>query len=97
MKIEQHIKAAFTSPLGNILAVANLAMLAIAGSFQLARGYNDFAALVHDLNAPAMAASIFLTRSFEMTLLVPVLIYLQWIFIAGFAKFIATAIKPATD
>jgi hypothetical protein len=97
MKIKELVVESFTSPFINLLAIANLVMLAIVGSFQLLRGYNAFAALVHDLNAPAIAASILLTGSYKMTLLVPPFIYLQWIMIGAFAKFVAFHVRPRID
>ena len=97
MKIKEILIESFRSPFVNLLAIANLTMLAVVGSFQLLRGYNSFAALVHDLNAPAIAASILLTGSYKMTLLIPPFIYLQWIFIGAFAKLIASHLKPKTD
>jgi hypothetical protein len=97
MKIKEILIESFRSPFYNLLAIANLTMAAIVGSFQLARGYNDLAALVHDLNGPAIAASILLTGSFKMTLLIPPFIYLQWILIGAFAKFVGLHTKSATD
>jgi hypothetical protein len=97
MKIKEILITSFKSPFSNFLAIANLAMVAIVGFLQLPRGYNSFAMLVHELNAPAIIGSIMLTGSYKMTMLIPPLIYLQWIFIGAFAKFVGLLAKPTAD
>ena len=92
MKIKEHLKDAFTNPLGNLLAVANLAMLAFVESTLSLRpeGYDK---LVCDLNGPAVVASVILTGKLTSFALIPPLVYLQWVFIGWMARRIAAAIR----
>lgn len=93
MKIKELVIESFTSPFINLLAIANLVMLAFIEAFQIGRP-SDFIQLFRDLNAPALITSVVLTRSMASFALIPPLVYLQWIFIGAFAKFIAFHIKP---
>ncbi len=94
MRIKEILIQTFTTPFANLVAIANLSMFAVVGAFGLVHDHSEFAALVHKLNAPAFIASVIVTGSFKMTLLVPLLIYLQWIFIGAFAKFVAFHMRP---
>lgn len=88
MKTKEILVESSKSPFANLLAIGNLVMFGIVGSFQLMRAHSSFAELAHDLNAPAIAVSILLTGSYKMTMLIPPLIYCQWIIIGAFAKFV---------
>jgi hypothetical protein len=92
MKIRKLAIDSFTDPFANLLAIANLVMVALAGTFALFRT-SPFIEVIRDLNAPAIVASVVLTRSMTSFILIPPLIYLQWIFIGGFAKFLAAKLK----
>lgn len=93
MRIKEILIESFRSPFANLLAIANLTMMALVGSYASFRpgGYAD---LVCDLNLPAILASMILMRSTDAAALVPPLIYLQWIFIAAFAKFVSYHARP---
>ena len=62
-------------------------------------GYNPSTStsVIYELNGPAIVASILLTGSMNSLLLVPPLIYLQWICIGAFAKLIASHWKMKAD
>ncbi|MEO7674968.1 MAG: hypothetical protein ABIU09_12930 [Pyrinomonadaceae bacterium] len=97
MKIQKLAIETLTSPFANILAIANLTMVALMGSFGFNR-LDAFGKLVHDLNAPAIAVSVIIIGSYDCLAVVPPLIYLQWIVIAGFAKFLTAEIRqPPID
>jgi len=94
MKIKELAIQSFTNPFGNILAITSLAMFSL-GQNQLfwSQGWEK---LANDLNAPAiLIASILIGKSAGLVL--PPLIYLQWIFIGGFAKAMAREIKSEVD
>ena len=93
MKIERHLKAAFTSPLGNILAIVNVAMLSFVDGTLIFRP-GAYEQLVCDLNAPAVLASVILTGKLTSFALLPPLVYLQRISIASVARIIAAKIRP---
>lgn len=88
MKIREILIESLKSPFANLLAVANLTMLVIVESLPLSRGHNSLTMLVHQANAPAILASIGITGSNEMSLVMPPLVYLQWILVVAFAKFL---------
>ena len=84
MKIREFLHASFTNPFGNLLAIANLTLLFVGTDQKL----------MSDLNRPAIIVSQIIGGEFTAGLFVLQLIYLQWIFIGGFAKSIAAKIRP---
>lgn len=92
MKIKEILIESFKSPFLNILAIANLSLMALLVS---SSGFDPgtSTSMVYDLNGPAIIASILLTGSMKSFALVPPLIYLQWISIGAFAKFVASHAK----
>ena len=87
MKIKQHIVLAFTNPLGNLLAVANLAMLAIGHGYF--HSFHSIGKLADDLSMPATLTSFALVGSADSGLILPPMVYLQWIFIGWLARILA--------
>ena len=63
MKIKEHIILAFTNPLGNLLAAANLAMLALGHG--LFHSFHGFGKLANDLSMPAALTSFALVGSVD--------------------------------
>ncbi len=92
MKIKEHLHFAFTNPLGNLLAVVNLAMMAL--SYNLLQSVRGFGKLANDMSFPATMASYLLVGRADSSLIIPPLIYLQWIFIGWLAHVIARQIQP---
>lgn len=90
--MREFLKQSFTNPLGNLLAAANLLMIISEEVDLLSSSING--KFVYDLNRPAVIASQFLGGEFTAGLFVLQLVYLQWIFIGGFAKFVALTIHP---
>jgi hypothetical protein len=85
----------FKSPFFNLLAIANLILIATAFSLPplAPRGTLTIA-----LNLPALVVSRILAGPlYQSFVLVPPLVYLQWIFIGAFAKLIASHFKLKTD
>ncbi|MGB7210503.1 MAG: hypothetical protein WBD27_17750 [Pyrinomonadaceae bacterium] len=95
MKIKEHLHFAFTNPVGNLLAVANLAMMAL--SHNLLQSVRGFGKLANDMSFPATLASYVLVGSSDSSLIIPPLVYLQWIFIGWLAHVIARQIHPMSD
>lgn len=95
MKIKEILIESFRSPFVNLLAISNLVMLALIEAFEI--GLHDTVQIFRDLNAPALVVSFVVTRSMASFVLIPPLVYLQWIFIGAFAKLIASHLKPKTD
>lgn len=93
MKIKEILIESFQSPFFNLLAISNLALIAMIGSYGSFQP-GGFANIVCDLNRPAILTSIVLMRSFDSAAAVPPLVYLQWIFIGAFAKFVAFHFRP---
>ena len=98
MKIKEILIESFKSPFFNLLAIANLGMIALAGSLPLPGTMSPLSLpvikLITALNLPALAASwILVPRPFRTFLLVPPFVYLQWIVIGVFAKFIASRLE----
>ncbi len=93
MKIKEHLKQCFTSPFGNVLAITNLVLFAI-GDISLFR-FDGYRELLFDLNSPAVLISRVLMDPRISDLIVPPLIYLQWVFIGWLARVIARKIQPA--
>lgn len=92
MKIKEHLHFAFTNPIGNLLAIANLAMLALSHNWlQSVRGFGK---LARDMSFPATLASYVLVGSSDSNLIIPPLVYFQWIFIGWLAHVIARQIRP---
>ncbi len=91
MKMREFLKQSFTNPLGNFLALTNLMML-ISVEIHVTGIGEKF---ISDLNRPAIVASQLIGGEFTAGLFVLQLVYLQWIFIGGIAKFIALTIRPA--
>jgi hypothetical protein len=92
MKIKEHVHSAFTNPVGNFLAIANLAMLAL--SHNLLQSVRGLGKLAKDMSFPATLASYVLVGSSDSSLIIPPLVYLQWIFIGWLAHVIARQIQP---
>jgi hypothetical protein len=90
MRIRNLLSQSFTNPLGNLLAAANLLMVL---SLALGMPWID-GKFVYDLNRPALLAGLYLGGKPTAVLFVLQFIYLQWIFIGGFAKFLAALITP---
>jgi hypothetical protein len=91
MRIRQFLSNSFTNPLGNLLAAANVMMV-----FALGLGMTGInGKFVYDMNRPAILASQGLGGEFTAGLFILQLVYLQWILIGGFAKFIAARLKAA--
>ncbi len=88
MKIKEILVESFKSPYANLLAIVNVIMFVIVESLPLSRGHNSITMLVHQANAPAILASIGITGSNEMSFFIPPLVYLQWILVVAFAKFL---------
>lgn len=95
MKIKEHLHFAFTNPLGNLLAITNLAMLAL--SYNLFQSVRGFGKLANDMSFPATLASYVLVGRYDASLIIPPLVYLQWIFIGWLAHVIARQIQPISD
>jgi hypothetical protein len=101
MKIKEILIESFKSPFFNLLAIANLSLITLAGSFPfrgtISGGMEPLIRLITAINLPALAASwLLVPRPFRTFLLVPPLVYLQWIFIRAFAKMIAYHIRLKT-
>ncbi len=97
MKMKEILIESFKSPFLNLLAIANLSLMAVLVSNW---GFNPSTttSVIYELNGPAIVMSILLTGSVKSFVLVPPLIYLQWIFIGAFAKFVANTIRvPEVD
>lgn len=95
MKIKESLSESFKSPLFNLLAIANLSLIAIAGLFPMYRFSRVFA-LVALIDLPSFAVSWFLAPMRPLAL-VPPLIYLQWIAIGACAKLAASRIELSVD
>lgn len=96
MKIKEILVESFKSPLFNLLAIANLIMIAfsVTVSFPLIV-FTPFTKLVISLNLPALASSRVLAEQYsDMFIFIPPLVYLQWIMIGTLAKLIASRWKP---
>ena len=96
MRIKELLVESFKSPFLNLLAIVNLSLMAFLVSNA---GYNHSTStsVIYELNGPAIIASIILTGSMKSFILVPPLIYLQWISIGIFDKLVASQIKLKTD
>lgn len=96
MKIKEILIESFKSPFFNLLAIANLSLMAVIVS---TTGFNLNAQtnFVYELNAPAIVFSVLLTGSMKSFILIPPLIYLQWISIGALAKFAALLSRPPLD
>ena len=95
MKIKEHVQLAFTNPVGNLLAVANLAMLSLGQN--LFHSFRGFGKLANDLSLPATLASYVLVGSADSGLILPPLVYLQWIFVGWLAHAIGSQFQPMSD
>jgi hypothetical protein len=97
MKIKEILIESFKSPFFNLLAIANLILIATAfsDSFPALTPRGTFAMA---LNLPALVASRIIAGPLHQSFaLVPPLVYLQWIFIGAFAKFVGLLAKPTAD
>lgn len=95
MRIKEILIESFKSPFFNLLAIANLILIATAFTIPLSTPAGKLAAI---LNLPAFAAArIMAGPLYHSFAIVPPLVYLQWIFIGVFAKLIASRIKPRVD
>jgi len=96
MNIKETLVESFRSPFFNLLAIANLIMIAftvsiLPGEFLL----TPLSKLAISLNLPALVSSrLLVSQPSDMFLFVPPLVYLQWIAIGAFAKSIACYLKP---
>ena len=98
MKIKEILIESFKSPFFNLLAIANLSMIALAGSLPWPGTTSPLTIpvikLITALNLPALAVSwILVPRPLRTFVLVPPFVYLQWILIGAFAKFIASRLE----
>ncbi len=90
MKIKEILIESFKSQFFNLLAIANLVLIAITfgGPFPFLTSKGFLTAL---LNLPAITVSRVLAGPLKHNFaLVPPLVYLQWILIGAFAKFVAS-------
>lgn len=95
MKIKEILVESFKSPFFNLLAIANLVLIATAFSGPFS-SFTRWGSLTMALNLPALVVSRVLTGPlYQNFVLVPPLVYLQWIFIGAFAKFIASTVRSA--
>ena len=92
MKTKEHIILALTNPLGNLLAITNLAMLALGHGFF--HSFHGLGKLADDLSMPATLTSFALVGSVDSGLILPPMVYLQWIFIGWLARIIARQLQP---
>ncbi|MGD9561800.1 MAG: hypothetical protein AB7F88_06230 [Pyrinomonadaceae bacterium] len=92
MKIKELLVESFKSPFFNLLAIANLSLMAVLVS---TGGFNpgSSTSFVYELNGPAIVVSVLLTGSMKSFSVVPPLIYLQWISIGTVSRFIANTIR----
>ena len=104
------IRELFTNRLGNVLAIANLSLIAInASGISAYFSLNAWMRLSFLLNVPARIASVIVlgnpfipdgpwqTRLSHYALGTLVLVYMQWISIGWIARRIAQAIQPKQD
>lgn len=77
------------SPSGNFFAIVNLSMIALVGSIQFSH-VNSLVKFIVLVNSPALAIGFLLKERVVGVLLV----YVQWILIARFAKFLAAKLRP---
>ncbi|HMQ04402.1 MAG TPA: hypothetical protein PKD26_10840 [Pyrinomonadaceae bacterium] len=96
MRIKEILIARLKSPLANLLAIANLSMMAIILSFRPVRS-STFVELIYGLNMPALITSHILPPFIHPDVSIPPLIYLQWIAIVAFAKFVAYHAGSSAD
>lgn len=95
MKIKEILVESFKSPFFNLLAIGNLILIATAFAIPPMAPKST---LTIALSLPALIVSRILAGPlYQSFVLVPLLIYLQWIFIGAFAKLIAYHVKPKTD
>lgn len=96
MKMKEILIESFKSPFFNLLAIANLLMIAFTVSISPTEiGLTPFSKLAISLNLPALVSSrILVSRPSEVFLFIPPLVYLQWISIGAVAKLIASRWKP---
>lgn len=92
MKIQKLAINIFGNPLGNILAIINLTMLTAVLSGSIAS--HSFTNIAWSLSGPALVVSALATGSLTSFAIVPLLVYLQWIAIAAFARSLAAEIRP---
>ncbi|NOT46625.1 MAG: hypothetical protein HOP17_02590 [Acidobacteria bacterium] len=88
MKNKEILVESFKSPYANLLAIVNVIMLVIVEAFRLPRGSGSVTMLVHQANALAILAAMGITGSNELSLFIPPFVYLQWILVVAFAKFL---------
>ena len=97
MKIKEILIESFKSPFFNLLAIANLILFAIVVTASFP-ALTQTGRLTMALNLPALAAArIFAGPLYQSFVLVPPLVYLQWIFIGAFARLIASRIELKAD
>ena len=95
MRMKEILIESFKSPFFNLLAIANLILIAIAFTIPLSTPSSKLAAM---LKLPAFAAArIMAGPLYHSFAIVPPLVYLQWILIGGFARMIASRVKPRVD
>lgn len=97
MKIKVILVESFKSPFFNLLAIGNLVLVSITFA-DVYLTSTPLTRLTIALNLPAFLLSRILAGPIYQTFaLVPPLIYLQWIFIGAFAKFVASRMRPTAD
>lgn len=97
MKIKEILIESFKNPFFNLLAIGNLVLISITFADAYI-AWTPLTRLTIALNLPALVLSRILSGPIYQTFaLVPPLIYLQWIFIGAFAKFVASRTRPAAD
>lgn len=94
MRIKESLIKSFKSPFFNLLAIANLILIAMVFSVPFPT-FTTVGSVTFALNLPALAVSRILTGPLlQNFILVPPLVYLQWILIGAFAKLIASKCSP---
>ena len=99
MKIKEIVIESFKSPFFNLLAIGNQILIALttgaALPFAMSTPLGKAAIL---LNLPALVLSrVLVFQLSDAFVFIPPFIYLQWILIGAFAKFIASQFKLKAD
>lgn len=96
MKIKESLIESFKCPFFNSLAIANLILFAMLVAASFAE-LTSAGRLTIVLNLPALLIARILEGPLhQSSVLVPPLVYLQWIFIGAFAKLIAARLEFKT-
>jgi hypothetical protein len=89
--MKERIRRVFTYPSGNILALANFALIGFNQSYSSTMP-ESYRRLIFSLNFPAIILEKVLIGELLVGLVTPLLIYLQWVIIGWFAKAAAARI-----